>query len=928
MITAKKHPLDNCQLFVQLKKLFHGNNEEAKCLKDIIYWSGNDEDITKICDQVTNLLVEHDLILQPPETFNFFTIPNGLRAKNHLSGLLVYLVLNTAHDDFLCESQWSANVIHLCNQLPPFPLFLTIAIAIKCCLKEPLEEFLACGPRWLTIQYFESFNEALSHIIPDCLETLPLLSAALRAAGRAIVNYNLPAENKRLLRQIACMEHRHILDSKQRLLTLPRPSTRKIYLAEAMKHLIEVLLYTLNDPLKREKPKCFAVYSQITVDISDSNSSDPMPDLRHFAQIQLDVLQRIFELVSVDTFMYWHEMKSKRVLYSCQELICRQTAELLKVLQSDEVLGQHPVSKQMQSFADEAKTLEQRVAEMRIGELLCFLDTGMATHKELLAGLDNLFSRCIAFGNDECLETMANHLNMLTKKHAQIILGFLRQVVESKMEVEDEGKSITEVNQADDEDETSSNDEYEELISLVLRPLFMQLSVKDKMEVLLLRDEQNVTQGFNFKAPDHRERRIRFFNQLDYRNRFPISEFLALCFENAKQTWIDFSHLGVRHTRFSRLFWHIAQYCPKHTAFHISACADNILVNEQLLQKRHALQFTLYLYGHRQILNGLHTSARQLCVSLKDGPCPYGEDELRQAQNRFLQACANGLAKFIESMNMPSLQVILKLLQQICLGESNLITRGTSELNALEKEHPKLENGDDAPAVKVAKHYTYLHGSLPEWRLKHWKLISNVMKTIDALRWDLATFEQVRVDNLELALWYWQDGLSHLTFLGTEFRQRILNQVSKLKHKDFWIIYLEEDALNDTRSFLKLLTQSSGPEANELFTKVLESSTDCAVMSDLSDAVVKVNSESAFLAFRFLFREYLIAFRSHAKHNKTTTKRQHWDHLMAVVAKAPFSIRNEIMELAIKAFAVRFDIDIQEQQTAKCLVVKEMPVEK
>ncbi|EDX17027.1 GD16662 [Drosophila simulans] len=867
MITAKKHPLDNCQLFVQLKKLFHDYNEKTQCLKNMIYWSGNDEHIAKICDQVTDLLLEHDLIIQPPETMDPC-------AMNHLRGLLVYLVLNTAHDDFLCESQWSANVIHLCNQLPPIPLFLTIAIAIKCCLKEPLEEFLACGPRWLTIKYFESFNEALSHISPDCLKILPLLSAALRAAGRAIVNYNLPAENKRLLRQIACMENRHILDSKQRLLTLPRPSTRKTYLAEAMKHLIEVLLYTLNDPLKREKPECFAVYSQITVDISDSNSSDPMPDLRHFAQILLDVLQRIFQLVSVDTFMYWHEMKSKSVLYSCQELIC------------------------------------------------------IATHKELLAGLDNLFSRFIAFGNDECLETMANHLNMLTKNHAQIILSFLGQVVESKMEVEDEGISVTEVNQADDEDETSSNDEYEELISLVLRPLFMQLSVKDKMEVLLLRDEQNVTQGFNFKAPDHRERRIRFFNQLDYRNRFPISEFLALCFENAKQTWIDFSHLGVAHSCFSQLFWNIAQYCPKHTAFHISACADNILVNEQLLQKPYALRFTLYLYGHRQILNGLHTSARQLCVSLKDGPCPYGEDELRQAQNRFLQACANALAKFIESMNMHSLQVILKLLQHICLGESNLITRGTSELNALEKEHPKLENGDDAPAVKVAKHYTYLHASLPEWRLKHWKLISNVMKTIDALRWDLATFEQIRVDNLELALSYWQDGLSHLTFLGTEFRQRILNQVSKLKHKDFWIIYLEEDALKDTRSFLKLLTQSSAPEANELFTKILESSTDCAVMSDLSDAVVKVNSESAFLAFRFLFREYLIAFRSHAKHNKTTAKRQHWDHLVAVVAKAPLSIRNEIMELAIKAFAVRFDLDIQEPQTAKCLVVKEMPIKK
>jgi len=84
-------------------------------------FSGNDEHIAKICDQVTDLLVEHDLILQPPDTMDPF-------AMNQLRGLLVYLVLNTAHDYFLCKSQWSANVMHLCNQLPPIPLFLTIAI--------------------------------------------------------------------------------------------------------------------------------------------------------------------------------------------------------------------------------------------------------------------------------------------------------------------------------------------------------------------------------------------------------------------------------------------------------------------------------------------------------------------------------------------------------------------------------------------------------------------------------------------------------------------------------------------------------------------------------------------------------------------------------------------------------------------------------
>ncbi|XP_043658667.1 uncharacterized protein LOC122623526 [Drosophila teissieri] len=936
MITEKEHPLDNCQLFVQLRKFFHDYAQNAKSLKNIIYWSGNEEYIKKICDEVMGLLLEHDLILQVPHAKHSDQVarPNGPAAMNHLRGLLVYLVLNTANEQILGESQWSAHVIHLCNQLPAIPQFITIAIALICGVQQPLEEFLACGPRWLTFQYFEAFNEVLSHIHPDYLDALPPFFSALKAAGRAIINHNLPEENKRLLRQMASMLQRHLLDSDGRLKTLPRASNRRIYLAKVMEQLLEVLMDTLNDPQKRGKPKCFAIYSQMSVDISASYSNDPITDLRLFALILLDALQRIFQLISVDTFMHWLEMPSQRLLYSYQELICSQAAELLKLVQSDEELRQHSVCAQMKSFAEAAKTLEQRIAELTIGELLAFLDGDLGdqvTNEQALAGLDNLFSRFIAFGNDECLETMANHLNLLTKKHAQMILSYLGQVVLSKMVPEDEGISITEIKQEDDEmneqEETTSYeaDEEEGLLNMVLRPLFMQLNVTDKIEVLLLRDEQNVTQGFNFEAPDHQERRIRFFNRLDMNKSFPIDEFLGLCYENAKQTWVDFSRLAVTHTRFMQLFWRLAaQFCPKLAAFHISACAEEFLLDEQLLQKPNALRFLLYLYGHRQILNGLYISPRQMRVCLKDGTCPYGEEQLQQTQNKFLEACAKGLAKFTKSMDFPSLQIIFRVLLQITVSEKQLNFQGNRQLSSLKKEHPKSEAGDDADEVKMAKHYIFMHACLPEWRLKHWPLISQVMKTIDALRWDLATFEEVRVNTLELAVRYWGLGMSHLTFLGEEFRQRVLNLVSKLTHKDFWIVHLTEDSFNNNRCFVRLLTQSTASEATILFTKVLTNRTDCALVGELSDAVVKANSDSAFRAFKFLFRQYLIAFRNHTRINKTFAKRQHWDHLMAVAAKAPFCIRSEIMEQSSQAFGVRFDIDLQEQQGAKCLGDKEM----
>ncbi|EDV45760.1 uncharacterized protein LOC6550886 [Drosophila erecta] len=936
MITEKEHPLDNCQLFVQLRKFLHEYAQSTKILNHIIYWSGNEEHIKSICDHVVGLLLEHELILQVPhgKHQDLVARPNGPAAMNHLRGLLVYLVLNRANEQFLGDSQWSAHVIHLCYQLPAIPQLMTIAIALNCGLQQPLEEFLACGPRWLTFQYFETFNEVLSHIHVNWQDTLPLLFAALKAAGRAIVNHNLPEENKRLLRQMASMLQRHLLDSDRRLKTLPRASTRRIYLAKVMEQLLEVLLDTLNDPQKREKPKCFAIYSQMSVDISASYSNDHVTDLRLFALILLDSLQRIFHLISVDTFMHWLEMPSPRLLYSYQELICSQTAELLKLVQSDEELKQHSVCKQMQGFAEAAKTLEQRIAELTIGELLAFLDGDLGdqvTNEQALAGLDNLFSRFIAFGNDECLETMANHLHLLTKKHAQIIINYLGQVVLSKMVAEDEGISVTEVNHEDDEDneqdEILSNEEEEDegLLNMVLRPLFMQLNVNDKIEVLLLRDEQNVTKGFNFEAPDHRERRIRFFNRLDINKSFPMDEFLVLCYENANKTWIDFSRLAVTHTRFTRLFWRLAaQFCPKLTAFHISACADDFLMDEILLQKPNALRFLLYLYGQRQILNGLYISSRHMRISLKDGRCPYGKEQLKQTQNQFLEACANGLAKFRKFRDFPSLQIIFRLLLMITVSEKHLIFQGARQLTTLEKEQPKSEAGDDADDVKMARHYTNMHACLPEWRLNHWSLISQVIKTIDALRWDLATFEEVRVNTLEMAVQYWGHGLSHLMFLNGEFRKRVLNLVSKLTHKDFWIVHLTEDSSNNTRCVLRLLTQSTASEATKLFTKVLNNHTDCAVVGELSDAVVKVNRESAFRAFKYLFRQYLIAFRNHTRIDKTCTKRQHWDHLMAVVAKAPFCIRNEITEQA-SAFAVRFDIDIQTQQRTKSLIDKEMP---
>ncbi|XP_016980161.1 uncharacterized protein LOC108045362 [Drosophila rhopaloa] len=921
MIIEKQHPLDNCQLFVQMRRTFQDVGGSNKSLGSILYWSGNEEHIALVCDRVAGILLEHELIVQEPHAQrpeDLVARPVGPKAMNHLRGLLVYLVVNTANQQQGEHSQWSEHCFHLCGLLPAFPQFLTIAIALKSGLQQPLEEFLACGPRWLTSQYFDAFDQTLSHVHKDPLDALPLIFGVITAAARAMVYHNLPEANKKLMLQMSGILHHHLLTSEERLKREVPATMRGIYLARATKQLLELLVDILGDSKGRQLPKYFTIYSQMSVDISGSYAADTKKDMRLFAQALLDGLQRVLQPVSVYMYMFWLEIPSPRLLYSYQELVCCLAAEMLPLAQQHKDLSQHDVCKQLKTFADAAKSFEQRLTELTIGELLSFLDgdLGKATKEQLLAGLANLFGRSIAYGNDECVETMEKHLRLLTPLHAQMILAHLGNVVEAKKMTKDEEDVSIKMEQRDEEEETMNTSEddseedeeegeYASLLNLVLRPLFLQLSSKEKIHFLQTRDKLGVTTGdFKFEAPDHQERRVRFFNRLEINRTFPLDDFLALCYENPEKTWLDFAILGMAHQRFGTLFWRVARHCPNHAVHQMTHCARELLRNGELLIKANAPRFLLSLYGHRQILNGLHSSSRKYVVSLKHDACMYDKEQLKQSQSEFLEGCAGGLAVFSETLDYTSLQRILRLLFQMTEAEQQLQRFGRLQMRSILRKHGKPQGGEDGEPeiVQIAKQYQAMHELLPEWRQENIKLISQLMFTIDALRWNLTTFVQARVDALGLVVRYWLTNLPYLLLLTEEFRHKIVDLLTQIKHKDFWLLTLEEGNSSFNRRFISLVTQASGMEATKLFAHSLKSRIDSKLMGELSDAVVQANCQSALEAFKFLFRRYMVAFRHHIMYGKLNRRRRHWDHLMAVVTKTPLSIRNEIMTEARQGF--------------------------
>lgn len=592
-----------------------------------------------------------------------------------------------------------------------------------------------------------------------------MTAGTLKAAGRALMHHNFADKNEMLVRELGRMLQRHLLDSAERLKEL-RPTPRKIYLAKAMNLLLEVILEVLGDPQALGKPAYFNTYSGLSPD--HANNPDSKSDLKPYAKILMDALQRIVEEVSVATFMHWMEMPSPKVLYNYQALICCQSAEVLTAVQPHNELGKHAVCAQLQSFGQSAQKFETILADLTIGELLAFLDgdKGAVTEEQILAGLESLLSRSITFGSDECVETMAKHVKLMNVKHAKLILNHLDQVAEArktllkikveKMEEDEEAISSS----SDDEEE----DEYASLLRLVLLPIYTQCSIEDKILLLLYRDVLGITKDFPFEAPDHQERRIRFFNNLNSHSPAMENELLIFCYENPDESWLALAKLAMTHSRFANFFWRVALHCPGHSARQMINIADSLLQDDQLLLKRNSLRFLVSVYVNPLILNGLtHVRANTYRVGLRDDALPYTVEELKTSQSDFLDACAEGLAKFSEPLSYPLLRRILRLLIRIAAVEEEVLASGRRQLRQMRTEGGQGPDYDETYAQ--ARRYVAMHQNLPKWRQAHFPLIAQLMTTIDALRWNLTNFDRERVDILGMAGRYWRENTDTLFFL-------------------------------------------------------------------------------------------------------------------------------------------------------------------
>ncbi|XP_023031200.1 uncharacterized protein LOC6638068 [Drosophila willistoni] len=924
-VTEHLRPLDNCEIFFQLRNALQTYSRNVKNLKTFVYWSGNEEAIKELCDICIEILLEHKLIeikgtnggLKKQMT----VVPNAEvpGSKDRLRGLMVYLILNSSNV-YKCEEeqlgQWNPQCVHLLKQLPyALPQFLTVALVSRCGLVDVFAEFLSCGPIWLTGQYYECLNTTLSHLTKDHYESLNLLCMALLSASRAIRWQK--EESTLLSSQLRKLLQRHLLDSEERLRVL-RPTGRKLYLGQAITQIMEILIKTLDIKKEDEKqlPSFFPLYQlRLKNKVMSMQTDQQLSSSVQYALILLDFLQNLVQLVSVDTFIHWLELPSKKPLYNVQERICVLSSDLLKLLVKDDNLKLHSICKQLHSFALTAKSFEEKLEELSLGKLLSFLEgeEGEAGEDQIIAGLEQLFLRSIAFGNDECVETMAKHIKVMKFTHAQRIIEHLSQVAQAKevmkgLEVTDEQETTKKELKDEKDDDEDYQQEYSLLISQVLFPIFEQCSVTERIQILNIRDDLQLLQQFSFDIGDHENQRILFFNQFSLKpQRLPIGEFLQLCFAHPLETWLSLAKLSMAHEGFAKIFWRLACLCSGHVFHYMSSICTNLILDERMLHNQNSQNFLLSIYIYPLILNGLRISSRlrkncrfiKLRLNLKGVNYPYTLEKLKSCQSDYLDALALSLDKFsdLNTRNYAIICKLMSILMAVSRLDAHLMVTSRNQLTMLNSKKVK----DD---VKIAKEYTNMHIQLAHWRRSHWPLISQLIQTMDLLRWNLTCYNSTRADALNLVVLYWKESTMHPYLMPKGLIDQIQAVVDTMQHKSFWLVHnmFQIQDSGSVKANVELLTQASASEAKVLMQNALICGNDKAIMAELTLAVLKSGPEirqSALNGYNFIFKCYIKAFQGSLPQKAKPGVWIRWvEKLLEVVVKSPEEAQINIFHLA------------------------------
>lgn len=374
--------------------------------------------------------------------------PKLMKYESNLQRIVLFLALNT-DISYKYDLKKDQELAHVLNMTPQMSKCLLVSVIWETNLDHVFYQLLAYTPCWFSFQMFEVACKSL-RTISDPFDILVKVENLVKAIftsitlseSRTIDKVDKKIIYDKLFTNIVDIFRQFYTPDAEKFASFSKKKLSR-YSGFATKHILDMLFHCFDlyeGKALAQPPKSCKIFDIFTSLSPRAKTQELSNELRE-AQLKiitclLNSLQYIVFLITIDVFMYWMEVDFPEDNTNLQMIVGGKAYFICERMKANPAFS-HDVETQLGTIAIRPKTFEETLKEATIGEILKKLEEDRY-QDERKAWFDELISRNMALGNEECLETIQKNIKLITVDNCEKILEYIKLSILS-MECETDG---------------------------------------------------------------------------------------------------------------------------------------------------------------------------------------------------------------------------------------------------------------------------------------------------------------------------------------------------------------------------------------------------------------------------------------------------------------------------------------------------------
>lgn len=376
--------------------------------------------------------------------------PKLKKYESNLQRIVLFLALNT-DITFKYDLKKDQELAHVLDMTPKMSKCALVSVIWETNLDQIFYQLLSYTPCWFSFQLFEMACKSLK-TITDPFEILEKVEGLVKAIftsislseSRVIDKVDKKIIYEKLFTNVVDILRQFYTPDAEKFSFFSKQKMSK-YSGFATKHILDMLFHCFDlyeGKTPSTPPSYFKIFEIFTSLSPRSNCAGPSTELREtqmkIIACLLNSLQYIIFLITIDVFMSWMELEFPEDNSNLQMIVGGKAYYLLERMKANPYFS-HDVEAQLTAIAIRPKTLEETLKEATLGQVLLKLEEDLCRNDKK-PWLDELVSRNMALGNEECLTTIQKNIKLLTPDNCEKILEYIKLNILS-LECETDGGS-------------------------------------------------------------------------------------------------------------------------------------------------------------------------------------------------------------------------------------------------------------------------------------------------------------------------------------------------------------------------------------------------------------------------------------------------------------------------------------------------------